>query len=138
MSRDYVVQAYVSAIREYLQETFNNKSRPDTLFLGNHEDFPHESFPATILKSSIIIIEPEDADKWHDRNSYVFLNVIGNISMHDAAFTIVRFGRYTRPQHNCLINLKYHNETGKFELISLEFNYPYTEGYRIEHRTNRR
>jgi hypothetical protein len=138
LSPDYVVKAYSSATAEYLKAAFKKKQRPDTLFLGKHEDFPHESFPTTILKSTIMLIEPEDAYKWHDRNHYVSLNVIGNLNMDDAEFTVIRFDRYSRPQHNCLINLKYYDETRKFELISLDFEYPYTESYRIEHRTNRR
>lgn len=124
-----VTEAYCRAIAEYAKAVYSDgKSGPDTLFIGTKGvgfQFPHIDLPATINETKVRLLNSEESKRLHiDRQSYVFLNMVGWMEGDKAEFIIVTFFSGGKPQQNCHL---YFVRTGKseFGLDSLRFEYPY-------------
>ncbi|MCV5755336.1 hypothetical protein OFN51_41700, partial [Escherichia coli] len=78
---------------------YKDKTAPDTIFIGRHEEFPDIALPAIIDNHPVRLTtfgEFTAAD-----NRQVYLNIFSWFSTGNVEFLIVNFSGSGSPQHNC-------------------------------------
>ena len=117
-SKDEQTKVYCQVITEYIKAvTKTDKLHFDTLFLGNHPDFPKIKLPDIIQSKTIILLTEDESYKKKDNKSYVLINIAEQKFTKDQAeFILVTFHKGNRPQHNCYIDLKYNSTKKNYEL----------------------
>lgn len=126
LGQDKISAAYAQAIAEYIKAVYKDgKKLPDTLFIGKLEDMPDIDLPDTIQNANIASITAEDAQqKLLYRTTLVYLNVVGWMDDTNPEFLVVTFFE-NKPQYQCNIYLKQNASADKWELDSLNCEYPY-------------
>jgi hypothetical protein len=125
-------KAYGQVIVEYIKSQSETKELNfDTLYIGNHEEFPDIKLPAAIQNKKIILLTYTKGDTTpQNQKSFILINIIEMEMTKDrAAFMIVTFHQGYHPQHNCYVDLNYNSATKEFELEKkIRYEYVYGKG----------
>ena len=131
LSKDRQVKVYSQVIDEYIKVVSKNDSlKFDTLYIGNHEEFPKIKLSDTIHNKKIILLTYNKSDtKPQSSKAFVFINIIEqSCSKERVEFMIITFHQGYKPQHNCYINFKYNKLKKEFELDKkIRFDYSYSK-----------
>ena len=122
-----VAENYSQAIAEYIKAVYTEgKQKPDTLYINGNDEFPKIELPSKIENINIKFMNGEVAENYfRPRKNWVLLNVIGWLTKNTYEFIIVTFFEDYHPQHNLNLYFKRTNDTKRFELDSLKFDYRY-------------
>jgi len=127
-----VTDLYSLAIGEYIDTVFTS-TKPDTLFIGKHPDFPAIQLPREIHKMKIMLLTNDEAmKKLKYRKTLIYLNVIGWPDKLNAEFLIVTFFDGGKPQHNLHLYFSRPTASDEFQRDSLYFEYQYANTIPVE------
>ena len=119
LPKEQQIKTYCRVIAEYINSLNKNpKLNFDTLYIGNHPEFPQIKLPDLIEGKKIILLTYKEGDKEpQNNNSFVFVNIIElKSSKNSIEFMLVTFHKGYHPQHNSYIHLKYNPKKKEYVL----------------------
>ena len=119
LPEDQQTKAYCRVIAEYIIAVNKNpKFKYDTLYIGNHPDFPKIKLSDLIEGKKIILLAYKDGDEEpQNNNSFISINIMEWKSAKNYfEFMLVAFHKGYHPQHNCYIKLKYNSAKKEYTL----------------------
>lgn len=128
-------RVYTQAIAEYVQAVYKkDQVRFDTLFFGQHADFPDIELPAIIESTNIRLVTPEDGlASLQAGKALAFINMAGTVSEDSAEFVLVTFSGGGRHEYDYFVDFKYNTEQREFETVDSRFeNYVYDKDGMLE------
>lgn len=128
VQKDELGKIYIQAIAEFIKAA-NKKNGAgfDTLFFGKRaygkpDDFPNIELPETIENTPVRLITPEiGLKKQQERNSLVYINMIGWVDKEKAEFILVVFSNGGEHQYDYTINFIYSSARKDFVLDKILF-----------------
>lgn len=131
LSKAEQVKVYTQVIDEYIKVVSKiDNLKFDTLYIGNHEEFPKIKLSDIIQNKKIILLTYNKSDaKPQSSKTFIFINIIEQkYTKERAEFMIVTFHQGYHPQHNCYIDFKYNPIKKEFELDGkIRFDYSYSK-----------